>query len=348
MKRSQLAFVLVVFSAVLVGIVVEHSTSQDPFVVHEFSVARRIPFEPLSLPLGTQELSGEVVDAAGAPVAGVVVHLQPSSSDPELLRPLAWTFTDEAGGFHLAGLSAGRYRAVLLQPGHPNGIFELDVPASSAVRWVLPERHDPLAVLPEVERAPLLGRLSPPVTAPEQPVENYEVVLRPASAGAEPAPWSGAVTRRALTDAEGFFELADLAVGDYRVQVLPRWAGGGSWPLLDEVSYTHRAAGLERLPLRLRCGEVAGVVVDLDLRPIQGALVLVWPEERPQELWPALTTDAAGEFLVRDLPLDLYVVRIQAGGARHEELVRVQIGARTRILAPPLEPSREAAGIGYR
>ena len=348
MKRPQLVLVLVVFTAVLVGILVEHRASPDPFAAHEFSVARRIPFEPLVAPLGDQELRALVLDPAGAPAEGVVVHLLPAApaaptAAGEPARPLAWGISGPAGEVRLRDVAAGAYRAVLVRPGHPSAAFEVEVPAAQELLWELPAPFAPVASLPAVETAPLLGRLEPPRAG--VPVEGYEIVLRPAEDAEEGAdPWSGAVTRRVATDAEGFFRLDDLALGAYRAQVLPAWASGGTWPVLDELPWRHAGAAAP-LSLRLPGGEIAGTALDLDLRPIEGALVLVAPEGRPQELWPPLTTPASGEFLVADLPAGRYAVQLLAGAARYEELVEVRPGARTRLLPPPLETSRAAAEL---
>ena len=63
----------------------------------------------------------------------------------------------------------------------------------------------------------------------------------------------------------------------------------------------------------------------------------MWPEGRENHRWPPRQTDAAGAFLVRDLPPGPYVVRVRAGEAGVERTEVVRIGTRTEVEFAPLD-----------
>ncbi|MEW6073353.1 MAG: carboxypeptidase-like regulatory domain-containing protein [Planctomycetota bacterium] len=340
MKRSGLVFVTVVFTALLTGILLERGEEEEPFQAIEFT-PRRIHLEPLEIPRGEHALAGRILDATGAPAADVRVHLWPAEAPASgTAEPPHGAATDGDGRFRLEGLFSGTYRVALLQVGHPNALREVAVPAPEGeVEWRLADPLPPFPVLPEIRRRDLAGTLSPPVGSPPDapPAAGYEVVLRPA---APTPPLSGATERRVRTGEAGAFAVPDLVAAAYLVQVLPPWAAGGSWPVLDEVELAHAAEGpAAPLSLRLRTGELSGRIGDPEGRAVAGALARVWPEGLANRLWPPQETAADGSFLFRDLPPGSYRLRIRAGSGALEQSVLVRIGARTEVALPPLDPA---------
>ena len=337
MKRSQLVFVTVVFTALLTGILLERANREDPFDRVTFPPPSRIELDPLAIPAGEHVLTGRILTAHGDPAVDARVHIWRAVPVPDTAERLLWDATGEDGSFEIVGIPEGSYRVALLCPGVPNTLLAVSVPAESEVEWTLEEPLPPMPVLPEMRRADLQGRLVAPagILRVSLPLEGYEVVFLP---GAREDPLSGAILRRVRTEVDGAFRVEGLVEADYRVQVLPPWAAGGSWPALEEIALSHRGSPeADPLEVRLQIGELAGLLVDPEGRPIEGALVRVWPEGAPGHLWPPIQTDAFGAFVVEDLPPGRYVVRIRAGEGTVERTETVQTGARTRIPSEPLE-----------
>ena len=346
MKRRELVFLALVFGAFAAGMVRERARTDEPLQTY----AAPVPVElaPLESPYGELELAGTVVTASGDPAPDVLISLEEAEFGagrlaPGPAQPLHWTYTDDDGRFHLARLSAGSFRAVLVTPAAPPTTIPLELPAAEEVRWQLSEPLPPLPVLPELLRTRLGGRVLAPVGLEGTALEGLEVVLRPA----ESAPLSGAVVRRAVCDGEGRFQFEELALEPYRVEVLPPWARGGSWPVLATLPLD----GLEptessECSITLQCGEISGELRDAEGRSLEGALVKLWPAEEgtsPKRLWPPTATDASGAFVVRDLPVGRYRLRLRAGAAEHELEADVRAGERTVLALPSLDPRLRAA-----
>jgi hypothetical protein len=332
---------------IAVGIVAERSRRVDPFDAVEVTVPRGVTFEPLARPLGDLRLRGRVRTHRGAPAPEVVVHLL--SDDPDAAGdPVHWALTDADGAFELFGLRAGAFRAVLLWPGHPNTVARVRVPlsdetANGEVTLALAPPLEPIPDLPPFERAPIAGELRRPAGLRARELAGYEVVFLPTERNER---LSGAAVVRVTTDEEGRFRVDDLVLADYRVQVLPAWASGGSWPVLAEAPCAHDAAGPRgeddvTLLLWLTCGEVRGSLRDRKLRPIEGALVTLAPESDPTRPWPPRATDASGSFAITDVPAGAYRVRVHAGGAVREELVVVGAGRSEELSFEPLDTRSE-------
>jgi len=336
-KRSHLVFVTVVFTALLTGILVERANRDDPFDEVTFLPPSRIELEPLAFPAGEHVLAGRVLTAAGDPAEDVRVHVWRAEPVPDATERLLWDATESDGSFEIVGIPEGSYRVALLASGIPNTLLEVTIPEESGVVWTLGEPLPPMRALPEMRLADLTGRLFSPegILRVSLPLEGYEVVFLPAE---HVDPLSGAILRRVSTEVDGSFRVVGLVEADYRIQVLPPWAAGGSWPALAEIALTHRGSPEpDPLELRLQIGELTGLLVDPDGRPIEGALVRVWPEGAPGHLWPPVQTDGFGAFVVEDLPPGRYVVRIRAGEGSVERTETVEAGARTRIPFEPLE-----------
>ncbi|MCW5801564.1 MAG: carboxypeptidase regulatory-like domain-containing protein [Deltaproteobacteria bacterium] len=131
---------------------------------------------------GTLRLEGQVVDEAGAPVAGAIVAID--------ARPARTATTEDDGSFALEGLIGRTYELVAT---HGDA-------AAGPVLARLTEATGPI-VLRLVRGA----TLEVAVTAAKQPVSGAEVELR------------GTVQRTAATDAAGVARFTGLPAGGYRL-----------------------------------------------------------------------------------------------------------------------------------
>ena len=343
-KRSSIVFVTIVFTALLTGFLVEHADLADPFAV-EFAEPRPVGLDPVELPGGDHRVAGEVRTARGEPAADVTVFLVRPEARPGTAEPVHWAVTDEEGRFAIERLGEGEYLAALVLPGHPHTTRTLLVPVEGGeVHFTLADPLPPLETLPEIRRADLYGRVLPPVGLPPgRLASQYEVVVLPAP---ESHPLSGAVVRRTATGPEGNFVIENLVAENYLVHVMPTWARGGSWPSLANAYHVHEPEPRldASLDVRLRSGEVSGGLTEPDGTPIEGALVKIWPVSDPSRIWPPATTDAAGAFLIGDLPEGRYRLRVRSGDAARETDVTVLIGQRVVVPIITLEPRTRAAG----
>lgn len=341
MKRSQIVFVTVVFTALLTGFLVEHTGEGDPFGVR-FAAPREVVLDPVEVPHGRHELHGLVRSADGAPAPDVTVFLYRAEPTPGVAEPVQWTTTDAEGRFALDELFEATYLATLIMPGHPNVTNEISVPFDGEVAWSLEPPLPPLETLPEIHRADLVGRVLPPIGLEEGfQLADYEVVALPAPSA---HPLSGAIVRHATTEADGAFRIERLVAEDYFVQVVPGWARGGSWPVLAEVYLRHEPEPPldASLSLRLRCGELTGRLVDVEDRPLEGALIKVSLASDPSRIWPPSMSDADGGFTVRDLPEGRYRLRVRSGSDSRELEAAALIGQRVSVTVEPLDPGAAA------
>jgi len=340
-KRSQIVFVTIVFTALITGFLVQRGESDDPFLVG-FSGGHEVSLEPVVLPRGTQRLAGEVRTAEARPAPDVTVFLAPEVPEPGSAEPVHWTMTDGQGRFQVGELFAAPYLATLILPEHPPLTRSVSVPQEAGVSWTLPHALPAIEVLPEIHRAELAGRILPAVGFDQGALADggYEVVIRPAQSA---HPLSGAIIRRVMAAADGTFRVEQLVAEDYLVHIMPGWARGGSWPVLGAVYHRHEPEPPPdaRLNLRLRSGEIAGALIDPAGKPLEGALVTVWPAEDTSRIWPPATTHASGEFLIGDLPEGRYRVRVRSGSDAVEVDVSVLIGQRVLIPRITLDPLRE-------
>jgi len=342
MKRRNVLFVLCVFGFLGLGILRERERRSDPKALVSFSEPADPTFDALVPPSGNERLYGRVLDREGVPVEGLEVFLFAAELEPGAASPLHWTLTDEEGEFSLDRLEARRYDVVLFQPGRKPEELEVQVPSPVGVMWRLEEEPlGPLEALPPVTRIDLVGRVRVPADhadAASLEPQGYEVVLVPKED--DPLALTGAARRRAVVDAQGIFRFEQVVTSSYRLELLPPWARSGSWPVLDGVELELAHGGFASPVLSIRGGSVTGALRDTEGRPIEGALVQLWPADHPDRPWPATTTDVDGSFRIGDLPAGPYQLEIRAGAARHEVAFTAREGVVHRIPLDPMDPRR--------
>lgn len=251
----------------------------------------------------------------------------------------AFTWTRADGSFVLEGLRTGEVELILVAPLAPNLVTRAQVPSDGAMRLELPPAFPEVQMVPEVVRAPVEGRVEPAFTdSPEGLVVLFVPDTRNASPSGTPgwaATLEGRVLRSCVCDAEGRYELADLAAGAYRLVVLPDWAEGGDWPTLLERAYAH-APGATPPVLRCQSGRLTGALRGPDGSPISGARIEVRDAGRLERLWPAVLSAADGRFVISALPEGTYRVSVTTGSADHEQTVRVSALRATEIDFGPI------------
>ena len=340
MKRRQLLFVSVVFTALVTGFILEQQRDDEAWQSLSHTQLDTVDLPPVELPLELSSLRGWIVDERGHGLAGVAVHLIRELGQARATEPLPWARTGEDGSFRIDGVPSGAFTAVLLGPGRETRRVAVQSPRSESVRWEAGARAEPPEPLPEMVLRDLRGNLARPVGSAdgEASLAGYEVWLEPR----DEADWlGGVVPRRTTVGADGSFAFDRLVTGGYLARVLPPWAAGGTWPVLTDETLQHVTGdpgGAARVDLRLRSGSVDGRLTDDTGDPLAGALVRIWPKDRPDRSWPAESTDADGAFRIPDLPAGTYVVRIRAGAAEHEGEVDVRVGVRTTHRPPSLAP----------
>ena len=265
------------------------------------------------------ELVGTVTGVDGEPRADVLVGVRGPAT-------FEFTWTDPAGSFRLANLETGTLDVACVSSELPHLRTTVELPRNGPLELTLPAPLGPVPTMPAIERAPLEGLVE---TSFSEPPEGYEVAFLPLPREATPGEtptWAagleGRVPRRVRCDSGGAFGLPDLALGPYRVMLLPPWAAGGTWPVLLERSFDH-GAEVRELVLRSQAGRISGALSDDRGAPIVGARVEVTDAESPDRVWPPELTGPDGGFLVRHLPEGTYRVAVVTGEARVEERVRV-------------------------
>jgi hypothetical protein len=304
-----------------------------------FTPANPPSFEPLVPPLGDATLAGSVLSADGQPLADAAVYAR-AFGVPR------WDYTDAAGRFEIGELPAEELELVVLAWPHPIGRFRAR-PGGAACELRLPSPLPAPEGLPDVARRALTGRVLGAGSAWGDP-NGYEVVFTPID---PPDVLQGPVERRVETDASGAFELPDLALGSYRVMVLPAWARGGAWPDLCaswSKALELRAEAPAELEIQLSAGAIEGRLFGAPSQePVEGACCLVVAAEDPSRIWPPVVSSAEGRFRVRSLPPGRYLLSIQAGEAELAEIpVDVFAGEVARPAIEPLRVGRAPAAGG--
>lgn len=341
MRRLELVAALLVFVGIALAVYLERPVPPDASLFGaEMALEPVLP--ALSLPSGTLELRGTVHAVDGTPAADAFLVLLRGEEDPSEAEPVYRAYTDSEGRFAIAHLTAGKYSAVLTHPSAPPKTFALELPVEGEVAWQLSTPLPPLPVLPELRRTQLTGRLRLPEIAAGASIDlaGFEIVLVPA---ADTPTLSGAGERRATTDENGVFALVELAVANYRVEVLPVWSPGGSWPVLGRGSCSPKEDRENTVELTLDVGALEGELQDLGGRPLVGALVRVSALDARDavgapQAWPVVVTDTAGRFRVELLPPGRYQVHQRAGSAARDVEVLVESGRRASVPLGQLNP----------
>ncbi len=280
------------------------------------------------LPPRARELAGKVVDPDGNGIEGALVSLI-AADEPH------WTYTDAEGAFVIRGVERGPWTVTVSATAHLPFATTVADDAGTIV-FALPDGKRTYPVLARRE----LGALSGFVRAASGvPLAGIEVLFTPTAPLEEiDAPYP----RRVQCDSGGRFEIPDLQVGEYTVSVLPEWAENGTWPDLSRAEgapprvWKHTRDAKGTLDLDSVAGAVHGLVVDDERNPLAGALVLVSSEASSENVWPPVTADAQGAFVVGDLPPGRYVVSVRAGSGSHQMTAVVLPRETTELALPPL------------
>lgn len=341
MRRFELPAALLVFLGIALAIYLERPEAPDASLFGT-AMALEPVLPPLAAPNGALELRGRVRSWDGSPAADAFLVLLRPDDDPSEAEPVYRAYSDAEGRFAFAKLAPGAYTAVLTHPSAPPRTLALELPIEGEVTWELAEPLPPLPVLPELRRTNLTGRLRLPEVAADARIElaGFEVALVPA----EDTPvLAGACERRAPTDAAGRFELGELVVANYRVEVFPPWASGGSWPVLGRGSCSPADGTENTVELSLDVGALEGKLCEPGGRVLVGALVRVSALDardavNEPQAWPVVATDAAGRFRVELLPPGRYLVHQRAGSAVRDVEVVVESGRRTNVPPGEMDP----------
>jgi hypothetical protein len=276
-------------------------------------------------------ISGRVTAASGEPLVCATVRVVV----PEVDVPPV--FTDRQGRYVLDGLPAGTFILEARQSGHVALLYGQRTPSDVEAPITLREGEQRLRadiILPR--ESIITGTVVDEHGEPVEGVQVWAFQLR----GLDDGPLtvaSSSVTR--LTDDRGQYRLTGMRPGSYfvRTLALPGALSGGQgaraygaiyYPGTADAATARRvsvdggrdAHGVDITLAPAAVGTVTGSVVTADGRPFVGR-VTVAPSTRsgalPTESW-SVETDAAGTFIVRNVPRGEHVVKAaQADGARH-------------------------------
>ena len=267
-------------------------------------------------------IAGVVVDASGAPVAGVTLAARPISGSATLSAAVS----DAQGRFLLRGLVAGPMHVVPIKHGRrtmPDAPVAVTVGSSDVA-----DLRVALAATGEVR-----GALLDPQG---RPIVGAELSLRTARGD-----------QRTSSGDDGGFHFTRAAVGP---SALVASLGGVSLPLLDQPQLQVRVGVATSVALvsAASTGEISGVVMDATGRPLAGALVEAQAEGAVDTAGagPPQLTDGRGGFTLAGLAGEAYTITVHplgGGEVRREHVKRgapqvltLAPGARVRgsVLAP--------------
>lgn len=298
-------------------------------------------------------LGGQVVDAAGRPIAGASLWIEPTGrSGGWSIGPGAWRATSAAdGSFFISGVAFGH-------------AYRLHTEANSYAPETVVIPAAPAGTTREPVRVVLTrGRLVQGTITDTRgtPIEGAEVALLPvAVTGTGGYSQNIAARRTSTTDARGVFEFAGTPPG--RHELTASHAEHVSVQAMAfEVPPGEGTKDVGTLTLDVGTA-IEGVVRDLQRRPVGGAQVKAHQNNidhrRPHEpeVRTALT-ETDGTFRIAGLraePVDLVVeaegyerfemaaVRPQAGG-----MIEVQLGEGARLVGRVLDAAGKGVANAY-
>ena len=273
-------------------------------------------------------VSGKVVDREGALLAGVKIELSPmphsgriSQAAHRVMRSGWQGRTSDRGAFRVTGVPAGLgYRLTFKRPGF--------APSTLDVEPLEPfENRSGLKVVLEPGRL-AIGRV---VDEDDVPIAGAEIGLKAPPPTDDPmatvrmARWNRDPTDAPtyLTDAEGRFEIADLAAGQYDLSVRATGFAPARVPGV-RVPEVEGRADFGTVVL-IRGASIEGRVTDPDGAPIADVEVTVETVGQgfgvghtSSEIAEANKTDKQGRFVVPDLlpdqPVTLFASKTGYGG----------------------------------
>ncbi len=298
-------------------------------------------------------LGGQVVDAAGRPVAGASLWIEPTGqSGGWSIGPGTWTATSAADGtFFVSGVASGHtYR--LHAEANSYAPATISIPAAPAgstrepVRVVLTRGRLVQGAITDTRGTPIAGA---------------EVALLPVAVTGDGGYSQNIAARRtSTTDARGGFEFAGTPPGRHELTAShPEHVSVRA--MAFEVPSGEGTKDVGTLTLDVGAA-IEGVVRDFQRRPVGGAQVKAHQNNidhrRPHdpEIRTAVT-EADGTFRIGGLraePADLVVeaegyerfemaaVRPQAGG-----LIEVQLGEGARLVGRVLDADGEGVANAY-
>ena len=286
--------------------------------------------------LGAERISGRVVDAGGAPVAGALVNAHASDS-AEWKSASGQATTDAAGRFAVEGLDPGRHTVTASHTGY-------------AARTADPVAAGAADVVLDLQRGvSVSGRVIEAEGGAPVPAFNVIVARRDGPVK------EISVASHAVVDAEGRFTVPDLGPGDYRVRATA-YGHAPSRPLDVTVD------GSATAPLEIRLGrggKLAGKLVEASGgAPIEGARISLETTLDSSTAAPAVVnalTNAQGDFELTGVPPGVRSITI--GAYQHNMRIiaglRVDEGITTGPVTLDLtrtrdgeEPHLELAGLG--
>lgn len=282
-------------------------------------------------------IEGTVVDEAGVPRAGVLVHATPKRDAPAAFSRVGWSRTGTDGAFRIGGTDAGEFRVVAeAAPGvlATEGVFR---GGDRGLRLV--QRR---AARPEVRVVRPDGR----------PCRGASIEVRPlGGTDADSDPMGREVVAQATTDATGVARVAGLdPTRRYHLAVQPP----EDVSAFGQVIPAWSASSVE---VRLEASHgVTGRIVDREGAPIAGAEVYAAAPGGGD----AARSGVDGRFTLRGLRAGAVVLSATYGVMRTPETLAeagqdvgdvmldrgVPLQVRVRDCPPPSDP-REAIGVRW-
>jgi hypothetical protein len=256
-------------------------------------------------------IRGDVfVEETGQPLVGVDVHARRAGTDP-LRRTSPPTSVN--GQFEFAGLPPGEYvlnvrwAPGFAMVGRSSSGLTVHVQAGQIVEGV---------ALALTQGLTVAGRV---VDTQGNPIAGADVRGRGAG-------W----TDQQISGADGRFILSNLAP-ETEITLSASTSGATSGP---QGPLVVPGAGLRDIELVLsqpRDAVIAGVVVDVNNRPLP-ANVNAWPDgEEPVAYPPTDTTDAQGRFVLPNVAAGNYVLSVRPGQGEQLDVLRLSIAAGQQV-----------------